>query len=148
MIKIKRFKEEWVDGLKYKPITNDDTLYFEVFKNPTKAELKLANEYGLIRGIVLKDGDFYIVAPSSKIIHADLVMILSDLKIITEKYIWKWWTSFTESLEEFLCVAGRPFEFTIAESYFASEDNILTDEVFNEYKTNFENKNSNYTLGI
>jgi len=148
MIKIRKFKEDWINSLKYKPVTSDDTSYFEVFKNPTKAELKLANKYGLIRGVILRNGDFYIVAPSSLIIHMDIVTILSDLKIITEKYIWKWWTSFTESLEEFLCVAGRPFEFTIAESYFASEDNILTDEVFNEYKTNFENKNSNYTLGI
>ena len=87
MIKLKWFKEEWVNSLKYKPITGDDNFYFEVFKNPTKAELKLSSKYDLVRGIILKNGEFYIVTPSNFIIHLDLVTILADLKIITKKYI-------------------------------------------------------------
>ena len=145
MIKIRKFKEEWVDGLKYKTIYGEKT-YYEIFKNPTIDELKKANPYNPVRGVILKNGEFYIIAPSSEIVHSNIVEILINTDIIKNWMGGNWWRK-KESLNEFLCIVQfeNPTTFTISASYYSNEW-IMDLEIFNQYKTNFEKQNPKYNL--
>ena len=145
MIKIRKFKEEWVDGLKIKPDQWNDLSYYEIFKNPSKKELNDSDGYDT-RGVILKNGDFYIVSPSEELIHVSLLKILSTIKIITTKWIDDDWGKDGDSLTEFLCVerAGDSFDFYQSESYFIK----IMPSLFEEYKINFKKNNPSYTLFI
>ncbi len=145
MIKIRNFKEEWVDGVKIIPDEWHNIGYYEIFKNPTKSELNEANPR-YTRGVILKNGDFYVVKPSEELIHVSLIKILSAVKIMTTKWIDDKWGKDGSSLVEFLCVerAEDSFDFYQSESYFIE----IMPSLFEEYKINFKKNNPSYTLFI
>jgi len=147
VIKIKQFQEKWVNGVKYK--SPWDTMeYYEIFQNPSLRELKDASN-SEVRGIVLKNGDFYIVKNSQGLIHDNILEILFKAgNIITSKWVEDWYLKL-DSLDEFLCITQieKSLEFAIAESYgFTGLD--LDDEILNQYKKMFEKKNPQYSLSL
>ena len=74
MIRIRKFKEGWVDGVKIIPDEWHGVGYYEIYKNPSKKELNEASFYDT-RGIILKNGNFYVVNPSDELIHVSLINI-------------------------------------------------------------------------
>ena len=143
MVKIRKFNEEWADGLEFEPNWTSSG-YYEIFKNPTRKELNDASIYKAgVRGVVLRNGTFYIGTLADDLIHTDLIKLLVKAKLIKNESGSDWFAK-KESFHEFLAVEqkGKSFEFIPAESYF----NPIKSKMLLEYKTNFEKYNSNYQL--
>ena len=150
MIKIRKFKEEWVDGLEVKPNEYTGKSYYEIFRNPSKSELNEACSTDFRRGIVLKNGDFYIVSESCNIIHIDLVRILKKAGIISDRYVETWWSNKDkDSLNEFFGIVETMTKFSFAQSlsyvYKVIEE---APEILNEYRLSFKKKNPYYYMNL
>jgi len=153
MIKLRHFKEKWVDALKFTPVYGGgfEGTYYDVYKNPTVSEFKeigisakVLSIYGRptgFRAVILRDGDLYTVSPNDKAIHDDLLEIFYKLNIIGD--LIKDWYKNKESLNSFLCVVlenPKSTIFHVAESYNYEVLRPLDAGYLEDYQNNFKNK--------
>ena len=143
MIKIKNFKEEWIDAIKFTP-SYSGLGYYEIFKNPDTKELNDACKNNT-RGIILPNGNFYVIKDSCMLLHIGMLQILNEIKILKNKWGHEWYSE-EDSLNEFMGIEriGNSFKFSSAFSYPSYF--LIKSGIFNQYKINFEKENSKYVL--
>ena len=143
MIKIRNFEEEWVDTIKFEPSYSELDSY-EVFRNPNTKELNDACTNNT-SGIVLPNGEFYVIKNACMLLHIGIIQILNRLKILKNNWDHEWYAE-KDSLNEFMGIerTGNSFEFSPAFSYPSYF--IIKPRIFEQYKINFEKKNPKYIL--
>lgn len=129
------------------------TNYVEIFQNPTRNELhKVQNKEGIVRGVILRNGDFFIILPESPgLIHVDIVSVLIDNKILSDKA--KLWLFFNNIIEEQFLAVKSISDINITTykkglSYDRKQLSQIPEAVFEEYKERFERKNPGRILKI
>ncbi len=82
------------------------------------------------RAVKLPNGKIVSLTNQSKIIHEDIVDILSDEGIIPKTYKRNWWLKF-KSIEDFLCIEYVKGKWQISESYeFSKEEKKIVKESY------------------
>lgn len=104
----------------------------KIVKNPNSKEFsQLFDEEGIVRGVILPDGDIYCI---KKIVHTDLIAALYQNKIISDES-WNWWRD-ASSLGKFLCVESfNGSSWNISESY---QKEVLESRIFTRYFTEYK----------
>ena len=146
MIKIRKFKEEFYDGLKIKPPWNKDD-YYEVFKNPSIRELNEAGKNDT-RGVLFLNGDLYVVVGNSfDFIHESILFVLNKLKLIESKWLKSVWINNLESFNYFLCITRikEEYIFNPAESYKIQSIKL---NILEKYAQVFHKKNPYYYMNL
>lgn len=137
-----------------------DDIVSELHKNPTQSELKSFGIYN--RGIILKNGDLYIVhqynintgktisTAEAIITHSDIISMMMT-EIIIQKNIDAHFFHYNPSvMDHFLCVhrLKDTMNFYISESYLMTKNSMKNklNEVFDEYKNAVQEKNPHIKL--
>lgn len=114
-----------------------------IFKNPSLKECQdllkeFSKEFGfksIIRGVMLENGDLYIIYPFT-FIHSQILNVLNRDNDVSVDDNTNWYDN-ADLLEKFLCVSSKNGkEWIIAESYdFA----MITDQIIKRYTKLFSN---------
>lgn len=143
----KAMKEEFFDSENYTSGYSTEKKYVEVYKNPSLKEYNnlFSKRVQIIRGVLLRSGDLYIIT-SEDIIHEDLLRMLAKRNVLNFEYSWDEDPKF---LKEFLCIAGGKNKVLFpADSYRQEPYDEIKEKYLEIYKEILKINNSIYTLEL
>lgn len=148
-MKLRKLIEEYSNTYKIR-LGSGKVFNFELFKNPSEKELKKCFYLGYIRGIILKNGDWYVARKfledneNKVLFHTELLRVLDEADII--KYEPRYYDIF--AVKKFLAIETKKensiTEWVVSESYpvgiFGKENVEKFKEYVKEYQKKFKYK--------
>lgn len=146
MIFKQALSEDFYDTFRYKPGYSNEATTVEVWKNPSSSELRdslKSQSIVIARGVLFKNGDFYIAA-GKNIIHEDLLKILAKDGLLAFN---KFWDEDTKHLDKYICVyTDKSKKIIPADSYQEEPFKLIKEKYFDIYEKALAKKNKIFKL--
>ena len=140
--------EDYYEAFRYTDIYDGNKTVVEIWKNPRGKDLLdifKKTKLTIARGVLLKNGDLYATL-GDRIIHDDLLMILSKQRLLEFS---KFWYEDDEKLDNFMCVAiYKNKNVTMAESYRADAHKAFKEKYFSIYEKILQKNNKMFKLEL